>query len=194
MLVTEGDVRQRAAQLTKSVSKSAKVILREQASTMIESFDVFLSHSKADEEIVLGAKGLLEDEGLTVYVDWIDDPQLDRSKVNHKTADVLRARMSQCAMLLYIHSTNSKISSWMPWELGYFDGREGKIGIFPIENSLKVEFDGQEYLGLYPYVDYVEGKGSTRKRLWINRSFTVYANLARWLKGQQNIEDRSDAI
>lgn len=43
----------------------------------------------------------------------------------------------------------------MPWELGYFDGRNGAIAVFPIIKMPDEKFDGQEFLGLYPYIDYV---------------------------------------
>ncbi len=58
-----------------------------------DSFDVFLSHSSKDAEVILGIKLLLEGQGLSVYVDWIVDTQLDRTKVNAETAETLRDRM-----------------------------------------------------------------------------------------------------
>jgi hypothetical protein len=46
------------------------------------TFDVFLSHSVRDAQLVLGLKKLLEGEGLTVYVDWIEDKDLDCKTVS----------------------------------------------------------------------------------------------------------------
>jgi hypothetical protein len=43
----------------------------------------------------------------------------------------------------------------MPWELGYFDGLGGAISVLPIVKAENEVFNGQEFLGLYPYVDYV---------------------------------------
>ena len=48
-------------------------------------FDVFLSHSTRDAEIVLGVKALLEGMGKKVYVDWVTDHQLDRTRVTPPT-------------------------------------------------------------------------------------------------------------
>jgi hypothetical protein len=62
----------------------------------------------------------LEDEGLSVYVDSVVDPQLDREKVTVDTAELLRGRMNRSRFLLYTTSTASTQSRWMPWELGYF--------------------------------------------------------------------------
>lgn len=121
------------------------------ASPASTQFDVFLSHSLADAEVILGVKEILEREQLTVYVDWIADPQADRSAVTPATADLLRNRMKHCRFLLYASSNASPDSKWMPWELGYFDGlRPGKVGILPIVESSLDSFRGQEYLGLYP--------------------------------------------
>ena len=37
-------------------------------------YDIFLSHSSSDAEIVAGLKLEIEDLGFSVYVDWIEGP------------------------------------------------------------------------------------------------------------------------
>ena len=87
-------------------------------------------------------------------MDWIDDSGLDRTKVTHKTAQILRHRMRASACLVYAHSANSEDSKWMPWELGYFDGfNPSHVWILPIVVSYDTEFKSQEFLSLYPSVD-----------------------------------------
>lgn len=44
-------------------------------------FDIFLSHSLKDGELVLGLTRALIDMGHSVYVDWMVDPNLDRRRV-----------------------------------------------------------------------------------------------------------------
>lgn len=135
--------------------RSASQVLNEarNAQQAKKSFDVFLSHSINDHDLVLGVKTLLEEEGLTVYVDWIVDSQLERERVNAETAAVLRQRMQQSKSLMYIATTNSSSSKWMPWELGFFDGHKpGNIAILPLLDGENQSFEGQEYLGLYPVV------------------------------------------
>lgn len=90
---------------------------------------------------------------LVVYVDWIDDRQLNRENVDAQTADQLRNRMKNCKSLFFATSENSINSKWMPWELGYFDGLKNKFAILPIITSTTSYYEGQEYLGLYDYVD-----------------------------------------
>lgn len=120
------------------------------------NFDIFLSHSYNDKEIIPALKKELEKMGYTVYVDWITDKLLSRDKVNKKTAEVLQIRMRQSKCLIYATSENSQKSRWMPWELGYFDGIKDKmVGILPItkeNNNFKEDFKGEEYLGLYFYI------------------------------------------
>ena len=117
-------------------------------------FDVFLSHSIRDEELVLGIVEFLKQMGKEVYVDWIEDQQLSRSSVAPETAETLRQRMNQSSRLLYLATDNASSSKWMPWELGYFDGlKSGKVAILPLVDYSFSSFKGQEYLGLYPALD-----------------------------------------
>ncbi len=139
-------------------NRSAADILTEQASALRKSaaYDIFLSHSFSDAELILGVKRILEKEGFTVYVDWLEDPHLDRNNVTKETAEYIRARMKACGSLVYATSENARASKWMPWELGFFDGyKPGKVAILPLMNSENDSFKGQEYLSLYP----VLGKG-----------------------------------
>ena len=155
---TKSEARAAAARsrgLQKSFGSSPGQILKESviATTITDTFDVFLSHSIADAEIVLGIKQLLEESGLKVYVDWVEDAQLDRRAVTKETAAVLRQRMRQSKSLIYLSSDNSSSSKWMPWELGYFDGfKTDGVAIMPVLDSSTDTFKGQEYLGLYPIV------------------------------------------
>jgi hypothetical protein len=142
------------------LQKSASQLLREDARgfSTEKRYDVFLSHSYDDGEMILGVKRVIEDLGLTVYVDWLEDAKLDRSKVTVATAAILRARMRACNSLIYVHSSNSPDSAWMPWELGYFDGfKPSQVWILPLVSESDAEFKGQEYLGLYPTVDKLSG-------------------------------------
>jgi len=138
------------------LQKSAGSVLAEdaQAFSTVKHYDIFLSHSFDDAEIIYGVKKMIEALGLDVYVDWIEDAKLDRSKVTVKTAAILRERMKTCSSLVYAHSANSPNSVWMPWELGYFDGlRPRQVWILPLVADFDSEFKDQEYLGLYPSVE-----------------------------------------
>ena len=152
------------------LQKSAAQIIQESKSTAKDSdfFDVFLSHSVADADLLLGVKILLDQRGLKVYVDWDTDSQLDRSMVNAETADLLRQRMKQSKSLLYLATDSASSSKWMPWELGYFDGlRGGQVAVMPLVDKENDSFTGQEYLGLYPKVTKDTYQGSTKQDVFV---------------------------
>lgn len=179
---TESRIRQRAQQKTGSL-RTAKTVLKEEVATAKAktSFDIFLSHSTSDAEIILGVKGVLEDHGKTVYVDWLEDPQLDRTNVTAANAEVIRMRMRQSKSLVYVHTENSGSSKWMPWELGYFDGFNGAVAILPVTRTQQTSFEGQEYLGIYPYLDEAPAQGSATKEMWINKSSSASQRWTTWV-------------
>lgn len=180
-LLTEQRLRSAAQRETIRMHKSASTLLTESARTIRTDFDVFLSHCIRDAELVLGAVAVLESFGYTVYVDWLVDPGLDRDRVSAETARRLRTRMQQCRSLLYLHTVNSPTSKWMPWELGFFDGHAGRVAILPVARSETSGFQGQEYLGIYPYVDVAQLKGSGREVPWLNQPAGDYATLRSWI-------------
>lgn len=151
------------------VAGGAPEVLRKTAT--IGAFDIFLSHSFQDSELILGVKEILESSGQTVYVDWINDPMLDRSKVVVNTARTLRQRMGQCKGLVYASTMAATHSKWMPWELGYFDGLRGSehVAIMPLVEHPGAHPAGQEYLGLYPLVQEFSLKTSGERRPFVTR-------------------------
>jgi hypothetical protein len=146
------------------------------------TYDIFLSHSALDAEVIYGLKIELESKGFSVYVYWIEDPQA-RETVDAATAAKLKARMHSCIGLLYAASANASTSRWMPWELGYFDGVKNRVAVAPIEGNNQTYyfkgFKGQEYLDLYPYVSFVESRDRV---LWVwSREGKAISPLRTWL-------------
>jgi len=166
-------------------------VLTEVAKTSNNSFDIFLSHSVKDADIVLGTLETLGAFGFSVYVDWVVDPEMKREHVTAETAAVLRRRMGQCELLLYLKTGNSAESTWMPWELGYFDALKGRVGILPLAKDRQDKFDGNEYLGLYPYVDVATNKVTEKEILWINRGLKEYGRLREWVTNPDEIQKRA---
>lgn len=151
-----------------------------------KTFDIFLSHSYSDKEWIEGLKQIIEEIGFSVYVDWIHDSHLDRSKVNKESADLLRKRMRQCGSLFFVTSKISPESKWMPWELGYFDAFKQRVAILPLVDQPTTEnqYAGQEYLGLYPYVTKAKAQRETKETLWVRESEKKYVWFGSWLKGE----------
>lgn len=150
--------------LQKAFTTDSKRVLREEvrSATNHDRFDIFLSHASKDAELILGVKALLEDQGFKVYVDWVEDAQADRTKVDRENADLLRRRMRQSNSLIWVATSAASESKWMPWELGYFDGfRPDQVAVMPLVDNPGATFKGQEYLALYPVVGkdkYTDGR------------------------------------
>lgn len=151
-----------------------------------KQYDIFLSHSFLDAEIIFGLAKLLEEAGFLVFVDWIEAPGLDRTKVVPETAEYLRQAMKRSASLLYAVSDNASSSKWMPWELGYSDGLHSRVAIAPIsdfENAAD-SYQGQEYLGLYPYVT-ADNFQYAKNQVYVRKSGgTMVGTLKDWLKSR----------
>lgn len=183
-----------AGAAARPVQKSASQYLDEATRRVTDAdhFDIFLSHCLEDADAIIGVKTILERQGKRVYVDWIDDKQLNRSNVTPATADVLRKRMRQSESFVFATSRSSPDSKWMPWELGYFDGlRHGRIAILPLVQSSGGDFRGQEYLGLYPVVEKLLAQDN------IHRSFVTksggspqYLDLGSFQKGDTHFKTR----
>ena len=161
--------------------------------TSNKQFDIFLSHSSLDQEEVINLVGLFNNCGYSVYVDWMFDPQLDRSNVTADTAKALRIRMAQSTGLAYLATGNSANSKWCPWELGYFDGKSqtSRCCILPVLSSYAASYTGQEYLGLYPYLTYTQYANKDAYDFWVHeQNSSKYVVLSSWLKGQNPFEHR----
>lgn len=183
-LFIESAIRQRAAaEMRKTgLKKAAQLVMESSASfSPAKAYDIFLSHSIYDADLILGMKGTLEDLGYSVYVDWIEDPQLDRKKVTPATADKLRERMNSSKSLFYVTTANADSSQWMPWECGFFDGKKEKVAIVPIQKtSNDNSYSGQEYLGLYPYV-VKQNDTQGNETLWVRRNKLSYVAYDTWV-------------
>ena len=68
----------------------------------------------------------------------------------------------------------------MPWELGYFDGFNGAVAILPVTEKGE-NFQGQEYLGIYPYIDEGRAHGSLTNEMWINKNTTTSTRWGSWV-------------
>ena len=173
--------------IRKGLYESAGSILHKAASefSQYKTYDIFISHSYSDADEILKLKQMIEEMDFTIYVDWIEDVQLDRSKVNKETAKLLRPRMKQCESLFFVTSVSSPGSRWMPWELGYFDALKQRVAILPILESPTAtnKYKGQEYLGLYPYITKDKPEGGDKPTLWIHEDHNTYVTFSRWLEG-----------
>ena len=167
--------------LAKNASRQANMTYERliQRNNQGQSFDIFLSHSSLDKETVLGIAIELQKLGYTSYIYWVVDAHMTKREVDKNTALNLKRRMNMCDCLFYATTQNHHQSKWMPWELGYMDGRKSRCAILPMtEEGYKSSYAGQEYLSVYPYV-VKEQRGASKGRLWIcddHKSCVLFKN------------------
>lgn len=95
--------------------------------------DVFISHQQRDRA---GAEALghrIRALGHSCYLDAFD-PTL-AGKHAGELAEHIRTQLRGARALLFYFTDSAATSKWMPWELGFFDGRWGKttVGIYLVE-------------------------------------------------------------
>lgn len=118
-------------------------------SSAYKRFDIFLCHARIDNDLVVAFKQILEQQGLTVYVDWIVDKSSREEGVTEENAKLLKSRMRNCDKLIYLHSFGAANSKWCPWEIGLFDALKSEVYVAMLAEKEK-STTGQEYLDLYP--------------------------------------------
>lgn len=125
----------------------------------LAKYDVFLSHATDDKEMMQLSKAHFERLGKTVYVAELEDP-IDNNadeKITKEFVKTLQNAMAISDSFCYVLSAGERKSTWMPWELGYFDGKYGdekSIQVLSIINTSPTEenkYFGHEYLKLYPH-------------------------------------------
>jgi TIR domain len=177
-LFTSASLKQRSAQKTFS---ERSFLLTESIKTHTQ-FDIFLSHSFLDKLEVEGLYLELTSLGYSVYVDWIIDPHLDRKNVTKNTAELIRNRMKSSKTLLLAVSTNAIMSKWMPWELGFVDGKTNRCAILPVSQDAIAPktFVRSEYLLLYPYLK--KASLDFFEKIYITESSNTYVAFDDWIK------------
>lgn len=86
-----------------------------------KTYDVFISHSSKDSNIVKAIIRSLNKHGLNNYCDWTSDREfLKRELVSDYTKVVLQKRMEQSKSLLFLRTENSIASDWVKFELDYY--------------------------------------------------------------------------
>jgi len=169
MILTKEYLNSIAIQKSASGFSASRTITENMRFDADQTYDLFISHSYLDKTQVAVLFELFKKHGYNVYVDWKDDALSSRDNVTAETANKLKTHMRKSKGLAYITSKNASNSRWCPWELGYMDGKKGRCAIFPIFDKGNIyEFEGEEYLGLYPYIDYDTIEGRSEYEFWVN--------------------------
>lgn len=148
-----------------------------------KQYDVFLSYCYVDKSFAIKIVNLFEKMGFSVYVD-IRDPKLSRSKVDKKTVERISSIMNRCKSLVYVHTASATMSKWCPWELGYMSGKKNFRCATILLTEDKEDFPRQEYLDIYPYLDY-EKDNQGIYQLWAkDLDSSAYINFRAYINGK----------
>lgn len=116
-------------------------------------YDIFLSHSSKDKDLIKKIRQKLEDDlELSVYIDWEEDSGTKRDDI----ADTVKKAMEISNSFLIVKTSNSDESSWVSWETGFYDNKNSNaIGVLLIEDDKLTSetFKHQEYLKNYKLLD-----------------------------------------
>ena len=124
-----------------------------------EEITIFLSHKHNETKNVDFARKLFEDYTQTrLYIDWLDNdmPQVTTTE----TAEKLKEKINYSNKFVFLATEGAIASEWCNWELGLGDAYKypDNIALLPVE-KYRDGYGGNEYLKLYPYIEYCDGKG-----------------------------------
>ena len=133
---------------------------------------VFLSHKHDEQETLQDVVAFLKEEGVDVYVDWMD-PSMP-AYTNVGTAHSLKQKIKAADKFILVATPSAINSKWCNWELGLWDAAKYKehIALLPINKTYET-FKGAEYLAIYPYIDYENGNNKYIDGRYIQQGYYV---------------------
>lgn len=170
MIITESKLRE----LTPQVRALNEVVAQRRTfSDAHRNFSVFLSHKHDEIEHLNRVRQILELVNVNVYVDWADPAM--QHPTNRETAERLKQKIRAYDKFVFIASDAAIASEWCNWEIGYGDAQkydDDKIAVFPIKQDNR-NWTGNEYLQLYPSIEYYDGTTFYSNHERIERGFYV---------------------
>lgn len=157
---------------TRFFSKDNIVNLSESISRDRSKPMIFLSHKHDELSIMQDVIGFLKDEGVDVYVDWMDEDM--PAHTNAETALRLKEKIKKADKFILLATQNAINSKWCNWELGLGDAAKyiENIALFPINRTYQ-SFSGSEYLRIYPRIEYRDGNTTYSDGRFIPRGYYV---------------------
>lgn len=118
---------------------------------------VFLSHSTKDDPRVPGAVELFKRFDTRVYADDFDSRLPYPPNVH--TAAILKGEILKHPRLVVLSTPDSRLSGWIPWELGLADGQKGMPSVALLimtPEGMIPNWSGRTYYNLYPKIMLVD--------------------------------------
>lgn len=160
---------------------------------------VFVSHKHSDiedKEELKGIMEILENLGAKIYIDSMDNKMPEQTCGD--TAVRIKEVIKYCNKFILIATEKAIESFWCNWELGIGDTHKyiNHIAIIPIKEKGEYDFQfkGNEYLQIYPSIDFEDGTNRYRtskelipKGYYVciptnKEGFRIITPLKQWLK------------
>lgn len=90
---------------------------------------VFISHKREDTEDAVDVPNVLKRQGVSTYIDALD-PYLFQA--GDDLGDYFRKILAQCSHLMAVVSENTKLSWWIPFEIGIATEKQYPIATYAI--------------------------------------------------------------
>jgi hypothetical protein len=136
---------------------------------------VFLSHKHDDLADLRGLVGLLESLGAKIYIDSMDNKM--PAQTCGDTAKRIKEVIKYCDKFILLATAKAIESYWCNWELGFGDTHKyiRNIALLPIKEQSQYswEYKGNEYLQIYPQIDYRDGTTYYRNGALISKGYYI---------------------
>lgn len=137
---------------------------------------IFLSHKHDETEQLEGAISFLKDNGVDVYVDWLDEGM--PKTTSGQTAVRIKEKIRENDKFILLATEGAINSKWCNWELGLGDAAKylDNIAILPIKRDYS-DFSGNDYLEIYPYIEILEYPGYLKGLYKSKGAYVVYPSV-----------------
>lgn len=136
---------------------------------------VFLSHSHHDKDRVLEFKTIIEDLGIKVYVDWMDKTMPQNTC--GETAQRIKKKIDENKKFVFLATNLAVSSKWCNWEVGIGDtykSSKGNLAVLGMSDNMG-HWEGNEYLRIYPSIEYEYGNRLNNKNQFIKEGLYVFS-------------------
>lgn len=120
---------------------------------------IFLSHKHSDLNDLKGVMGMLKNYNAKIYIDSMDNKMPEQT--SGETALRIKEVIKFCKKFVLLATDKAIESYWCNWELGIGDTYKfvDHIAILPIKEkgTYDSKYKGNEYLQIYPSIDYEDG-------------------------------------
>jgi len=106
---------------------------------------VFISHKDVDADTARTIAGMLKQHGFASYLDVLDDGLIESPS---GLTEHIRTQMESCSHLLAIISESTRLSWWVPFEIGLATEKG-----FTIASYVKASVKLPDYLKVWPYLN-----------------------------------------